>query len=309
MAAEGLRVRVVIPHYFAHEASGPQRTAQAAARRLRELAFFRCLLALQGQRRRRRDLVLNLGERLVDLLGPVETTALELPELRLEIQVVSNGRDRLEEVLSWAGDGVSQHVVQPQDPRELVLEARDLLVADPEPADLWLYIEDDLVLDDPLFFDKQWWWLQRTQHRQILMPHRYELVRGGAGGRLLVDGPMKWSVVDALNHPEPGMMRQVYAGREMIFDRAANPNAGLFLISELQRQELQKHPLPREGFMGPRETASTLTVLHRYPVFKPALSHRRFLMVEHGHPSSPPLVETLPMRPLSLGESLGRLDW
>lgn len=306
---DGLRVKAYLPHYCASEEQPGYGSVRGEQRGLRDLALWRCLLALQGQRRRRRDLVLHVGERLIEAAPSALEPEPILPSLRLEIRVVTNGRDRLASVLAALADDVQELVVEPDDPRQLPLLTRDLLIADPDPADLWLYLEDDLVLSDPLFFDKQLWWLDLVDHQQVLMPHRYELVHGGAGGRLLVDGPLAERLVGPLNKPQPAAERGVFAGRELLFDRTANPHSGLFVISERQRLQLQASSLPRDGFVGPLETAATLTVLHRYPVCKPSLAHRRFLMVEHGHPSFLPLVETLPLRPLGAGEPLGGLLW
>ncbi len=307
--SQPLRVRVYIPHFCGRQESGRYASGRSEERWLRQLAFSRCLLALQAQRRRRRDLLLNIRERLVDVLAAARLSEEELPELRLTIVVVSNGHDRLVEVLEAFRDDVQEHVVTGDDPQRLPLQTRALLLEDREPADLWLYLEDDLVLLDPLFFDKQWWWLQRCGERMVLMPHRYELVRGGAGGRLLVDGPLQPGLIDPLNDPREAVVRASFAGREVVFDRTANAHAGLFVISENQRRELAQGVLPEQGFVGPLETAATLTVLHRYPVCKPSLEHRRFLMVEHGHPSFRELVESMPLRPLVSSELLGRLEW
>lgn len=309
LPAQDLLVRVYIPHYLAAEAEPRYGSGIGAQRRFRETAFRRCLLALQGQRRRRRDLLLNIGARVIEAAPLVAAAEVELPALRLEIRVLTNGRDRSAQVLEDFGADLLEEVLELEDPRQLPLLCRDRLVADEQPADLRLYLEDDLILHDPLFFDKQRWWLDLVEHRQVLMPHRYELVRGGAAGRLLVDGPLARKVVEGLNQPQPAVLRTVFDGREVVFDRTANPHAGLFVISEQQRRELLEGPLPREGFVGPLETAATYTVLHRWPVCKPALAHRRFLMVEHGHPSFLPLVETLPLRPLGGGEPLGGLQW
>ena len=40
-------------------------------------------------------------------------------------------------------------------------------------ADL-TYMEDDLVVADPLFLDKQHWFLNRTVEELVMMPHRFE---------------------------------------------------------------------------------------------------------------------------------------
>ena len=59
-------------------------------------------------------------------------------------------------------------------------------------------------------------------------------------------------------------------------------------------EELSQQTLPRDGFVGPLETAATLTVLHSYPVMKPSLENWQFLQVEHGHPSFRRLLNTFP---------------
>jgi hypothetical protein len=50
------------------------------------------------------------------------------------------------------------------------------------------------------------------------------------------------------------------------------------------------------GFVGPIETASTLTVLQFFPVLKPSLRHRSFLSIEHAHPSFLPYLSQFPHR-------------
>jgi len=82
--------------------------------------------------------------------------------------------------------------------------------------------------------------------------------------------------------------------RHVSFDVASNPHSGTFCVSREQAQQLQTAALPREGFVGPLETAATLTVLHRFPVMKPSLESWSFLRVEHGHPSFLHYINKLP---------------
>ena len=61
----------------------------------------------------------------------------------------------------------------------------------PDPAHLSLYMEDDLDIDDPYFFDKLVWFHHRTDHKFILMPHRREVCSSELPRSLYVDGPIK----------------------------------------------------------------------------------------------------------------------
>ena len=95
--------------------------------------------------------------------------------------------------------------------------------------------------------------------------------------------------------PQANAAHGVYGGKDTVnFDLTSNPHSGCFVVSAQQAKELSQQPLPREGFVGPLETAATLTVLHRYPVMKPSLEHWQFLQVEHGHPSFRSYLKTLP---------------
>ena len=118
------------------------------------------------------------------------------------------------------------------------------------------------------------------------MPHRYEPVHQAGIHQLLVDGPLNPQFIGQFMQPQQHAAQGVFRGQEAVnFDLASNPHSGCFVVSAKQAGELSEHPLPREGFVGPLETAATLTVLHRYPVMKPNLKHWRFLQIEHGHPS------------------------
>ncbi len=282
-----LRVRVAIPHFFREQSVGTgYGSSKPGARSARCLALGRCLAALLALERSRDDLVLNIGRRQLEATGPLRRGERALPALALELHLFTSGGHLLEEVVQQFGDRLSLHRLELEDPRLLPLAARDFLIqADPLP-DLALYLEDDLVIGDPLFFDKQAWFLAGSQHQAVLMPHRYERVPGQAGQRLLVDGPLRDGFIGRFTQPQAGVGRgRFWDGQEVVFDRTANPHAGLFCLSRPQLERLRRETLPRDGFVGPLETAATLTALRYFPVLKPALEQRQFLWVEHGHPS------------------------
>jgi hypothetical protein len=281
-----LTVRVALPHYFREtlESSGYGSGRQGATGS-RSLALARCLAALLQLERASDDLVLNIGERCLNATGGQRGLS-PLTALQMEIHVFTTGGHYLHGVLAGFAGAVTVHDVNLEDPRTLALAARDFLVRHPQPLDLALYLEDDLVIGDPLFLDKQAWFLARCQHQAVLMPHRYELVPGKRGQRLLVDGPLRPDFINRFATPvTAGARGRFWDSQEVSFDRTANPHAGLFCLSQPQLEKLKDKALPNEGFIGPLETAATLTALAYFPVLKPSLENRGFLWVEHGHPS------------------------
>lgn len=289
-------VRVALPHHFDEAAgSSPHGSGQKGARLARSLALGRCLSALLELERHPQDAQLAIGRRTIEhFRAPAEATAetpaerITEPELggwRLEIHVCGDGHHQLDEVLELFAPHLRCHRVGVDDPRDLALAARDLLIRHPEPADLNLYLEDDLVIADRAFLDKQLWFQQLSAGRMVLLPQRYERVARQGVGALLVDGPLNHALIEAFAAPRPDALRGRFRGGPTLsFDVAANPHSGCFCLSRRQVERLGGTPLPRQGFIGPLETAATLTLLPHFPVLKPSLRNWRFLAVEHGHP-------------------------
>lgn len=290
-------VRVGIPHFFREDGGGPGNgSRRPGARQSRALALARCLAGLQRLCRGGRDAVLHIGDHAIDHLPP-EQGLPPLPPLRLEIVVCSDGQHLLEEVLREVQGPIRLETLRPNDPVLLPLACRDLLIHSDPIADLTLYLEDDLVIDDAEYVDKQLWFLHQSEHRLSLMPHRFERVDQNGFGRLLVDGPLREDDIRRFCEPRTDVARGHYRDQgPLSFDISANPHAGSFALSRPQVEHLRRQTLPRNGFVGPIETASTLTVLQFFPVLKPSLRHRSFLSIEHAHPSFLPYLSQFPHR-------------
>ena len=286
MVVSERQVRVCIPHYF-REDGGDLRygSGQPGSQLARSLALGRCLAALLDLQNCRVDAQLAIGHRAIEPFQS-QTEGDTAANVRLEIHVCSDGRHQLDGVLHHFRQHIHYHRVELEDPRQLALAARDLLLQHHEPADLNLYLEDDLVISDRDYLEKMIWFLDHCQHRMVLMPHRYERLDQDGIGALLVDGPLRPEFISQFTTPR----RQVLQGRwrqgpTIQFDVTSNPHSGSFCLSRAQVELLQGVELPRHGFIGPMETAATLTVLAHFPVLKPAPEQWRFLAVEHGHPS------------------------
>ncbi len=285
MVATERHVRVCIPHHFReavdHRRYGSQRPGSRLARCL---ALGRCLAALLDLQRSREQAQLGIARSTIDHfhgLADADTVG----SVRLEIHVCSDGRHQLDEVLDHFNGQIHRHHLDLADPRQLALAARDLLIHHPQPADLNLYLEDDLVISDRHYLDKMAWFQELAEHRMVLMPHRYERLDRDGVGVLLVDGPLRPDFIGRFTTPRRNALQGHWrAGPAVHFDVAANPHSGSFCLSRAQVQQLKGLELPNQGFIGPMETAATLTVLGHFPVLKPALPQWRFLAVEHGHP-------------------------
>ena len=297
---EPLRLRVVIPHFFregASEASGGYGSGRRGNRLPRSLALARCLGSVLGLNRAQHDWILNIAERQLELT-PAPTLA-GLAGVQVELHLFVSGQHWLQEVVELFAPRLVLHQLELADPMQLPLAAvRQLLDLAP-PADLHLYLEDDLVVQDPRYVDKLAWFHQRTEHRFVLMPHRLEPTVANAPQRLFVDGPIKpvgqresvWA-----DQEPPVAQGRFWDGQELSFVRAANPHSGSFCLSTPQLEHVRQAPWPPQPFVGPLETAATGTVLGHFPVLKPSWACRDFLTLEHGNPSFLRLLGELPQR-------------
>ena len=68
------------------------------------------------------------------------------------------------------------------------------------------------------------------------------------------------------------------------------------MVSAPQPEHLSQLEHPSNDCMSPLETATPLTVIAHFPVFKTASAHQRFLQLEHGHPTFVGYLNPLPRR-------------
>lgn len=299
-ARRSLTVRIAVPHFFRELEGGSGYGSGRPGQQLaRSIALGRCLSSLLALRRSPEDGVLHIADRRIARWSRQADPLQRIEAIEIAIHVFTDGRHRLDDVLALHANRIAVHAIDLPDPRQLPLKARNWLINQDPIADLSLYLEDDLVIGDPLFLDKQLWFQQRTNQQLVLMPHRFEPVSAGPQARLLVDGPLRPEFIGRFCTPQ----RHAVCGRfdpngeEIHFDVADNPHAGCFVIGPGQVQTLRQQALPSDGFVSPLETAATLTVLEHFPVLKPAPPHQAFLSVEHGHPSFLSYLQTFPHTP------------
>lgn len=293
-----IRVDVGIAHFFRESDNANYGSNRRGQKQNRALALGRCLSSLLNLQRQPFDCTLNIGMRQIDILPPPPEQQAHANGIELNITVHSDGHNELREVLDQFEGIINRQPHKLEDPRQLPLATRNSLIHDKdEIADITLYLEDDLVIGDHLYLDKQLWFLNQTKHTMVLMPHRFERIHNNNIGLMLVDGPLRPEFINRFTAPRRNIAKGLFMGKEVVsFDIADNPHSGSFAFGRPQVEKLRSMELPNEGFVGPLETAATLTALKYFPVVKPSYEHRQFLMIEHGHPSFQGYLNQLPVK-------------
>lgn len=295
-------LRVVIPHFFregASEGKGGYGSGRYGNRLARSLSLARCLGSVLALNRAPLDWILNHAERQLELT-PASCLA-GLPAVRVELHLFVTGEDWIREVVELYQPRLQLHCLSLEDPRELPMAAVRQLLDMPMQEGLFMYLEDDLVINDLHYVDKLAWFHMNTDNRFVLMPHRSEPSVANAPQKLYVDGPIKDLVqVEPVWASEEEVVAtgRFLDGQELFFCKASNPHSGSFCVSSPQLEKLRLTTWPPATFVGPLETAATGTVFGHFQVLKPSWACRDFLALEHGNPSFLSLMREWPIREL-----------
>ncbi len=151
--------------------------------------------------------------------------------------------------------------------------------------DYYCYLEDDLVLRDPLFFHKLAWFNAQAEEGSLLLPNRYEYSVTGGIHKVYIDGEMRPRASKEFQNPtEKTILTSKALGMPVRFARTWNPHSGCFFLTEKQMTHwaAQDYFLDRStAFIGPPESAATLGVMKAFRIYKPALPCAGFVEIEH----------------------------
>jgi len=151
--------------------------------------------------------------------------------------------------------------------------------------DYYCYMEDDLLLADPLFFVKLKWFSDTFGPEALLQPHRFETSDEPTLYKLYIDGPVKkdftakWQDISKDNKLVGRTL-----GRDFVFERPSNPHAGCFFLNAAQMETWAKAPGfldPDTSFAGPLESAASLGIMKTFRIYKPAAANAGFLELRH----------------------------
>jgi hypothetical protein len=201
----------------------------------------------------------------------------------IEIVVCTTGERHL---LDRLPTNLFRHHRTEAHPRLLGYECHAVLAENVGGFDYYCFLEDDLLISDPLFFWKQAWFASMVGDQAVLQPHRFELSTQPPIRKLYIDGPIRDRTISPRfqnTRVRPRLQGRVL-GVEVGFERVDNPHSGCFFLNAAQMQRWAEQPffMDRSSeFWGPLESAATLGIMRTFEVYKPALANAGFLEVQH----------------------------
>lgn len=278
-----MRILFVIPHYYGAGAAGYGATDQDN-REHRIMAVRTCILSLHQHLGPKQFIVPRSDQ---PLLAAGTDTAHEI-----EVIVCVTDDDHLLSDLDIPDSLYAKHSVEIDDPLHLGFSCYDVMRDRHGNYDWYCYLEDDLVITDPLFFHKLQAFYNHVGHDSyLLQPHRYETGSSHKVHKAYVDGPL-WEnnlmEIFAQARPIVGVSELCmdWLGMPWHMVLATNPHSGCFFLLDSQLGRMLRQPWCGnfdDSFCGPMESAATLYIMAFFNVYKPAPECACFLELHHYH--------------------------
>lgn len=277
-----MRILLTIPHFYSPQGSGKNASAGGAPEpRIRALTD--CLEALHHLYGPAQDFFYHRENRLDR--EPANATA----AAKLDVAVCATGTAHLLDRLPVPRDCFERIPVTIDDPQYLGIACHRVLADRLGQYDWYGYLEDDLILHDPTFFQKLDWFARHLGETAVLQPHRYERLRQGGLRKCYIDPDFEvllpeWGAF-AHNFSDRQEIRASPFGAPVQFLRARNPHSGCFFLNAAQMARMAASP--HFGRMsrilhGPLESSASLALIVNFRVYKPAFENANFLEIEHA---------------------------
>jgi hypothetical protein len=271
-----MRILFTLPHFFRPNPGGRHGSQSDRPARRRDLVM-QTILGLHHAFGPQQGLIDSIQRRIHD--------ANEILKSATDIVVCTTGADHL---IDAGFSELCRHHPTAAAPLLLGYECHEVLRQSLGRYDFYCYLEDDLLLSDPLFFRKLAWFGETAGADAVLQPNRFEFASQGTM-KLYCDG----NIVDPRvspryqNRQDRPRLEGTLMGTRFAFQRVDNPHAGAFFLSAAQMEAWAAKPyfLDRaDGFWGPLESAATLGIMRCFRVYKPARENAGFLEIQHLDP-------------------------
>ena len=151
--------------------------------------------------------------------------------------------------------------------------------------DFYCYLEDDLIINDPLFFSKLVWFQQTFGLKTVLAPVRFEMSSSGTAAKVIFDPILPDFYLVPFRRPgQCEEITGIWHGSSQVFQLPQNPHAASFFLTEDQLAYWMKQPSFDDGdssWVGPIESAATLTIGKVFDIYKPKSPDHFFLELQH----------------------------
>ncbi len=212
-----MRILLTIPHYYRADRIGFHGSRRKGAAAARQAALLRCILALHHHYGADKQGILDGPSRYVHAVNSAYGH-------ELTIVVCVHGDAHVLEGLPTA---LYERVASTRAPQLLGYTCHEILRDGLGQYDYYGYLEDDIHLFDPLFFQKLTWFTGFAGDHAVLQPNRYERMVAPSFHKVYMDGPpvdttMSTQFQDMTHYPT---RTATLMGQTLTFERVNNPHS------------------------------------------------------------------------------------
>ncbi|WP_071516626.1 hypothetical protein [Geitlerinema sp. PCC 9228] len=270
-----MKVLVTIPHFYNPKGDGRYGATKSDARsRLQALTLnLRFLRAHYG----------TSQDYYYYQQAPQVLPANQNYRSQLDVVICTTQNRHLLERLPIPSSLYKHHQCQAE-PMFLGFECHHVLRENLGNYDYYCYIEDDLLLHDPLLFAKLHWFTSSMGNEFLLQPNRYELPFPPNIKKVYIDPEFETERNQEIRYVFQQKLTAQLMGQPIYFKRVSNPHAGCFFLNAQQMEMWAQQEFfgtPDTRFFGPLESAASSGIMHTFKVYKPAAENANFLEIQH----------------------------
>jgi len=278
------KILFVIPHYYAAGSGFYGSTGQNA--NFRALVLGKVIEGLHQSLGSRQAFLLWLQGYVAGQGNGKVIRANDAFTSELDVVLCTTGQSHLVSAIP-VPQSLFRHHATDSEPMRLGFSCHRVLCENLGRYDWYCFLEDDLYIADPLFFNKLEWFLSEYGDETTLSPHRYERSLSEPAHKLYIDGSVR---------PDFTALWQDVTDRQFLsnellktainFERWPNPHSGCFFLNAAQMEKWAAQPYFGDcdsSFAGPLESAASLGIMKTFRQYKPSPVNAAFFELEHLH--------------------------
>lgn len=270
-----MKILITIPHYYKATNSRHGSYRKDPTPRIRALTA--CLFNLHS--------LFGNSQCMLNIVDKTAIGANQKSINEIDIIICTANQQHILEHLNVPDNFYTQHNSELENPKMLGFECHKVLKENLGKYDYYCFIEDDLIISDPLFFEKIKWFNNGTEFINLLQPNRYEVSIKGKVLKSYVDGDIALkATINHQNIKEFPHLHCNFLGQKVIFQRPSNPHSGCYFLSQKQMEHWvnQPHFLDMDvSFISPLESSASLGIMKSFRVYKPVPENANFLEIQH----------------------------
>lgn len=270
-----MKILITIPHYYNPDSNKHGSGRKDPTPRIRALST--CLFNLHSVFGNSQCMI-NIKDKNIISVNPNSKN-------QIDVIICTANQKHILEHMNLPQNFYIQQNTELENPKLLGFECQRILKENLGNYDYYCFMEDDLLINDSLFFEKLKWFNSKTENINLLQPNRYEASLGYKVLKSYIDGDINpRATINYQNIKEFSHMQSNFLGENILFQRPLNTHSGCFFLTSEQMRHWtdQPHFLDKDvSFISPLESSATLGIMKTFRIYKPAAQNANFLEIQH----------------------------